>query len=93
MHDRVHVAIGGMVGSVPRAAFNPVFFMLHCNVDRVYESYLKDNEDSQREYERNQAVLNQRTGRDDVYKGALQPFKLKGRDFFPADTFDTKELG
>ena len=93
VHDRVHVAVGGMVGSVSRAGFNPVFFLLHCNVDRIYESYLKDNEDSQREYERNQFIFSQRSGRDDVYKGALAPFKLKGKDFFPADTFNTVELG
>ena len=29
-----------MVGSVPTAAFHPIFWLHHCNVDRVYESFL-----------------------------------------------------
>ena len=29
-----------MVGSVPTAAFHVTFWLHHCNVDRVYESFL-----------------------------------------------------
>jgi hypothetical protein len=39
-HNSVHVAVGGPMADVPAAAFCPIFFLHHCNVDRVYESYL-----------------------------------------------------
>ena len=94
VHDRVHVAIGGMVASVSKAAFNPIFFLLHCNVDRIYESYLNDNEDSQREFASNQVRMTRfGASNTNMFTEPLLPFKLKGQDIFPADTFDTTGLG
>jgi tyrosinase len=42
MHNRVHVWIGGDMspGTSPN---DPVFFLNHCNVDRIWESWLKKN--------------------------------------------------
>lgn len=39
MHNRVHVFVGGSMlpGSSPN---DPVFFLNHCNVDRIWESWL-----------------------------------------------------
>jgi len=40
-HGAVHVAIGGVMGSVPTAANDPVFWMHHCNIDRLQEFWLQ----------------------------------------------------
>jgi tyrosinase len=39
LHGTVHGAIGGDMGSVPTAAQDPIFWMHHCNIDRLWESW------------------------------------------------------
>jgi Common central domain of tyrosinase len=39
-HGAVHVLIGGRMGSVPTAANDPIFWMHHCNIDRIWEAWL-----------------------------------------------------
>lgn len=39
-HDNVHVQIGGWMGSVPTAAQDPVFFLHHANMDRLWNLWL-----------------------------------------------------
>jgi len=39
-HGEVHDAIGGDMGSVPTAARDPVFWVHHCNVDRLWSAWL-----------------------------------------------------
>ena len=41
LHNRVHIYIGGTMQSVPTASNDPIFFLHHCNVDRLYEKWLK----------------------------------------------------
>jgi tyrosinase len=36
IHDRVHVLIGGDMGFVPTAAFDPIFWLHHAMVDRAF---------------------------------------------------------
>lgn len=38
-HGGVHVDVGGHMGSVPYAGFDPIFFLNHCNVDRVWAQW------------------------------------------------------
>jgi len=38
-HDHVHVSCGGWMAQVPRAAFDPIFWMHHCNVERWYYTW------------------------------------------------------
>ncbi|RDB05976.1 hypothetical protein DVG78_11255 [Runella aurantiaca] len=40
-HGSVHVAIGGNMGSVNRAALDPVFWLHHTNIDRLWEAWLR----------------------------------------------------
>jgi tyrosinase len=42
LHNRVHVWVGGdmLPGTSPN---DPVFFLNHCNEDRVWESWMKKN--------------------------------------------------
>ncbi len=38
-HDNVHVSVGGWMQNVPSAAGDPIFFMHHCQIDRLYASW------------------------------------------------------
>ena len=39
-HDLVHVGVGGGMGDVPTAALDPVFYVHHCNMDRLWNLWL-----------------------------------------------------
>ncbi|KAI9867655.1 MAG: hypothetical protein M1813_008455 [Trichoglossum hirsutum] len=39
IHDSVHVIVGGSMAVVNYAAFDPIFWMHHCNVDRLMAMY------------------------------------------------------
>jgi len=39
-HGAVHVAIGGWMGQIPTAAQDPIFWLHHCNIDRLWEVWL-----------------------------------------------------
>jgi hypothetical protein len=38
-HGGVHVRVGGNMGSVPYAGFDPIFYMHHANVDRLWAAW------------------------------------------------------
>ena len=40
-HNAVHLYIHGHMWIVPSASNDPIFFLHHCNVDRVFESWLQ----------------------------------------------------
>jgi len=40
-HAAVHVSIGGWMGSVPTAAQDPIFYLHHANIDRLWNLWLK----------------------------------------------------
>jgi hypothetical protein len=39
-HGAVHVSIGGLMGSVPTAAADPIFWLHHANIDRLWNLWL-----------------------------------------------------
>jgi len=39
-HGAVHVAVGGWMGSVPTAAQDPIFWLHHCNIDRLWDVWI-----------------------------------------------------
>lgn len=39
-HGAVHVLIGGRMSSVPTAANDPIFWLHHCQIDRVWDSWI-----------------------------------------------------
>lgn len=39
IHNLVHVLVGGDMADVPSAAFDPIFWLHHCNVDRLMAMY------------------------------------------------------
>ena len=42
-HGSAHVSFGGSISSIPTAARDPLFFMLHCNVDRLWAKWQLQN--------------------------------------------------
>ena len=38
-HDEVHDWVGGDMGDVPRAAFDPAFYMHHAYIDYIFEEF------------------------------------------------------
>jgi tyrosinase len=38
-HDNVHSYVGGWMQNVPSAAGDPIFYMHHCQIDRLYASW------------------------------------------------------
>ncbi|HEX8691637.1 MAG TPA: tyrosinase family protein [Longimicrobium sp.] len=39
-HGNVHVAVGGWMGTVPNAALDPIFYLHHAQIDRLWEVWL-----------------------------------------------------
>ncbi|HSE32181.1 MAG TPA: tyrosinase family protein [Pyrinomonadaceae bacterium] len=42
-HNPAHGSFGGFISSIGTAARDPLFFMLHCNVDRLWAKWQKQN--------------------------------------------------
>jgi len=93
-HDMVHVACGFPMVSVEFAAFHPIFWLHHCNVDRTYERYLQLEPDSQTEMRNNQRRLRRRRGERNRYWTPFAPFNhpVSGEDFMPRHAFDAAGL-
>ena len=87
-HDGIHIGMRFPMASLGWAAFHPIFYLHHCNVDRIYSAYLATSHglNSQHEF---------RTGNRALYRARLKPFNLEGssRPFRPANTFDTRAIG
>ena len=42
-HGSAHVSFGGMIQSASTAPRDPLFFLLHCNVDRLWAKWQRQN--------------------------------------------------
>lgn len=42
-HGFAHTSFGGSISSIPTAARDPLFFLLHCNVDRLWAKWQRQN--------------------------------------------------
>jgi tyrosinase len=42
-HGMAHSSFGGSISSIPTAARDPLFFLLHCNVDRLWAKWQRQN--------------------------------------------------
>lgn len=42
-HGNAHTSFGGSISSIPTAAKDPLFFLLHCNVDRLWAKWQRQN--------------------------------------------------
>eukprot|EP00931_Biecheleriopsis_adriatica_P064366 TRINITY_DN39161_c0_g1_i1.p1 TRINITY_DN39161_c0_g1~~TRINITY_DN39161_c0_g1_i1.p1 ORF type:complete len:1033 (-),score=216.03 TRINITY_DN39161_c0_g1_i1:144-3242(-) len=97
-HNSVHVACGFPMTSLKYAAFHPVFFLHHCNVDRIYEKHvqMETPAESAQEFASQQQQLMNQQGEQNRWMLPLEPFMhpLKpNQPFMPSDTFLTEQLG
>jgi tyrosinase len=94
-HNSLHVAIGYPMTTVAHAAFDPVFWLHHANVDRIHEAYLMRHPDSRQEFAATQRRLAQERGEEDRFTAWLDPFinSKTGEPFIPTDSFEIKDLG
>jgi hypothetical protein len=64
----VHGLLGFPMASIAVAAYSPLFWLHHCNIDRLYEAYLQLHPDSRDE-------MAHRDGAKREYDTHLAPFK------------------
>jgi hypothetical protein len=50
-HNSVHGICGYPMSVVSYAAFHPIFWLHHCNIDRFFEAHLKVNKEAKEEFE------------------------------------------
>ena len=95
-HNSTHNALGWPLTNLGYAAFHPMFWLLHCNTDRVHESYLQTNQgkDSEDEFKQHQAQAASR-GNKNAYEEKCVPFRhpKTNAPFTMHDAFDCKALG
>eukprot|EP00039_Didymoeca_costata_P028698 m.21974 g.21974 ORF g.21974 m.21974 type:complete len:973 (-) comp7306_c0_seq1:76-2994(-) len=93
-HDNIHGALGPPMNNINFAAYHPIFWLHHCNVDRLYEGYLQEHTiaNCRQEFINNQRERARR-GLPNLYEQDLEPFELNGRPFRCDDTFDISALG
>ena len=71
LHNAVHIYIGGHMRDVPTASNDPIFFLHHANIDRIFEAWLrKFNSSSVPKYEPDGGAVHPGHGQDDY----LVPF-------------------
>ena len=71
LHNAVHIYIGGHMRDVPTASNDPIFFLHHANIDRIFEAWLrKFNSGSVPNYEPDGGAVHPGHGYDDY----LVPF-------------------
>lgn len=93
-HNTMHVLCGFPMTSVDFAAYHPIFFLHHTNVDRLYETYLQAD------------IAGARNGpgapwrefqvsSPSLYNKPLNPFKhpVTGEPFKPVHCFLTESIG
>jgi hypothetical protein len=39
-HGQVHVSVGGDMAQIPKSARDPIFYLHHCNIDRLWNKWL-----------------------------------------------------
>merc|ERR1719262_176521 len=95
-HNSIHGMVSGIMASF-QSSFHPVFWLHHCNVDRIYEKYIQLEPDSAAEFMEHQAQLDPRpaAGFPEGPWGPYEPFKhpKTGAKFHARDCFDTAAIG
>ena len=96
-HNMVHNALGFPLTSLRYAAFHPMFWLLHCNVDRLFASYVQNTAgraaECIAEMRQHQKLASQR-GLTDLSIQPLEPFKAPdGSPYLMEHMFETRPLG
>lgn len=74
-HNVIHVEIGGFMQDPRTAAFDPIFWLHHCNIDRLWEEWRQDPAHA------DPAAPAWQTGQQfDMHDGLGQPFTFTSQD-------------
>lgn len=65
MHNRVHVYIGGFMASIYMATNDPIFYPVHCEMDRIFETWL-EGKDRSTVYPRNPEIVEGHLWNDNI---------------------------
>ena len=95
-HNSVHNCVGFPLTSLNYAGFHPIFHLLHCNVDRIYEKYLQLNgpDECLAELIDHQAQM-EAEGLTNLVDKPLLPFKKEGNassDGNPEDYWTLRDM-
>jgi len=100
LHNVGHTAVGGALAQMESAAWSPMFWLHHANIDRLYEAFLQIHGPEQIEidFRLENAKLAHCTragqAKCNVYEQTLEPFKLpSGEKLKNEHLFDTRRLG
>jgi len=100
LHNAGHTAVGGALGRMETAAWNPMFYLHHANIDRLYEAFLQihgpELMNLDFRLEDSQLPSCKKIGQSNcnVYTQALEPFKHPtGEKVQNSDMFDTNSFG
>ena len=95
-HNDVHNCVGYPMNTKYFAAYHPIFWLHHCNIDRIYEGFLTTYGigASKRDMQERQTTLSE-FGETNRYNLHCAPFKhpKTGQDFFPEHAFEIDKLG
>ena len=61
------------MNSVKFASYHPIFFLHHCQIDRIFETYLEMEVDSRSEFAARQRSLAQEFGETNRFEQPLEP--------------------
>lgn len=89
------------MANIGLAAYDPLFFLHHANIDRIWASFIARNPDTPLEFEAfqniNAHVHKDKIGRvaiPNLWKLPLKPFhKPSGDECYPSDVWYTKPMG
>jgi len=88
-HNTAHMAAGFPLTSLAYAAFHPLFYNIHCNVDRFYEKYITLEQKSMEEFKSHQKMRVQSDPKaTNKFLEPLKPFTSP----LTGETFTVEEL-
>jgi len=91
------MACGFPLSDPEYSAFHPLFFLLRCNLDRLYELHLQmfDHAASCGDMEQHQRQLHEEKGESDLFQRPLESLvhPFDHRKLMPSDAFSTQDLG
>ncbi len=93
-HGSAHVWVGGWMGNVPTAPRDPTFFLLHCNVDRLWAEWIHQHQsDPGFEAFSPASTLNSSMWPWNGTAPATPPWDTAPETRRPADVLDHRALG
>ncbi|KRX10972.1 putative domain, di-copper centre [Pseudocohnilembus persalinus] len=95
-NNAIHMACGFPMSSMKFAAFDILYWLHHCNVDRYFTKYLHMDFDAYQEFYNSQKIISEQKDLKNLATLPLEPFRhpQSNKHAMPRDCFeDTKTMG